>query len=194
VRLGSVAVSAAIGALVFSCNGGDGEALRLAQESDLSKMTLQAEDVDGLLNRIDAGFLSGREVRYQVDFQPDPSDPPSDPVCVVNGLHLYGDADEAASVLEQLKQSLAEPDDPSTILLTPPALVENSVAFQLADERPFECTSQLESADLYSLAVQRSNVLAFINVWSNKPESVDQAVSLANVEANRIESILGSDQ
>jgi hypothetical protein len=194
MRLTSTATIAAIGALLFSCNGENRESLRLATEDDLSEMTLQEEDVTGPLNRIDAGLLSGAEVRYQVDFQPDPLDAPSDPVCIINGLHLYDDVDRAASVLGQLKQSLADPGDSSTTLLTPLDLGENSIAFQLLDEPPFECISRLKSADLYSIAVQRSNVLAFINVWSNKTESIEQAVSLANIETERIESVLGSEE
>ena len=184
----------ATGALVFAtvaCGGG-GMDLRLAVEQDLGDLAVREGDVEGPFTYYDAGLTSSGDIAYRVDFEPEPLDRVEGTLCISNEINLYPSVEHAVSRLGELQQAVEEDanSEEGYDILVPSGLVEPSIAFRFAKQEPFGCFTKAEAADWYTVAVQRSNVITFIVLWSVEPDDTDQAVSLANLQAERIESVL----
>ena len=192
----ALAIALALALSAAAC--GDGaKALRPAAEEDLGRVVLQEGDVSGDFIYSDVGVSSTGSKTYRVDFQHDPpgSDPTDGPLCVQNDVTLFASEEDATTLFEKFRQGTeaASPNGDSTPeILRPPDLVDGGFAFHMANEEPFLCISRLDKAHWYSVAVQRSNVISFVQWWSANEEGVDQAVSLANLSTERIETVLTS--
>jgi hypothetical protein len=177
-----------------ACGGGE-KMLRQAAEEDLGHMVLLEGDVTGAFIYSDVGIARKDDKTYRVDFQADPpgSDPKDGPLCVQNDVALLTNEEEATTLFEKFREGIeagSSGGDPTPEVLSPSDLVDGGFAFHAVSE-PFLCISKVKEAHWYSVAVQRSNVVTLVHWWSAHAEGVDQAVSLANLSTDRIETVLG---
>ena len=189
--MGALAAAGLVTLATTSCGGGEKD-LRLATEADLGDIVLQEGDVVGPFNYFGLDFAGGNNDVYRVDFQPDSVDRSEGTLCISNEISIYPSVEDAVARFAELQQGIEK--DAGTEggyeLLKPAALVETSIAFRVAQEEPFGCVTRVETAEWSTVAVQRSNLITFIVLWSVEAGGVEQTVSLANTQVERIESIL----
>ncbi len=212
VTVTGLAITAA--GLAVACGGGADEPPNTITEEDLSMMVLQREDVPAGLNLLDEdgetrGFVEPlfdprAEVIYLREFELPPNEAePGTVVCITSSVVLYESPEDAKrtyreleelgrvfeeAAREQGQESLGEE-------VSLPELGDERKGFRAFDPSATFCSSyEDEPVEEYAIVFLRRNVAAGLFVFTYEGGgSLDEAIELAQTQANRIEAIFAGE-
>ncbi len=196
--------------LAVGCGGGADEPPTTITEEDLPMMVLQREDVPAGLNLLDEngetrGFVEPlfdprAEVIYLREFELPPDEAePGTVVCITNSVVLYESPEDAKRTFRELEE-LSKVFEEAPREQGQESLWEEVALPELGDERnglrSFDpsatfCSSyEDEPVEEYAIVFLRRNVAAGVFVFTYEGGgSLDEAIELAQTQANRIEAI-----
>ena len=202
--LGATAV-----ALGVACGDGEAKPPRGVTAEDLPAMVLQQEDVPAALERVEEdnrelGFVEPEydpraESMFLRQFElPSGEVAAGGAVCIRTSALLYAspkDAKDTWDELQEIEDLFYEEGAGSSLTteeLTLPDLGDASIGYGPVEPTEIPCESyQGQSGGSHHIFFRRWNIVAGLIVyWSESDQPSDQAISLAQKQAGRIEALL----
>ncbi len=200
--------------LAVACGGGADEPPTTITEEDLPMMVLQREDVPAGLNLLvedgeRTGFLEPEfdpraEVIYLREFELPPDEAkPGTVVCITNSVVLYESPEDAKRTFRELEElskvfeeaAREQGQESLEEEVSLPELGDERKGFRSFDPSATFCSSyEDEPVEEYAIVFLRRNVAAGLLVFTYEGGgSLDEAIELAQTQADRIEAIFEGD-
>jgi hypothetical protein len=175
-------------------------------EDDLSLMVLQREDVPADFRQLqdslgDRGFhedgLAGSQASYIVDFELPPEEAePGGTVCMRNAAHLYKTPEDANEVFregEELQRELEEELGHEFLgeeVALPDLGDQSLLGLRFSSPDTDFCSYEDEPTEAHFIVFRHRSVVGTLLVFTYELDaSLDEAVKLAQKQANRIEDV-----
>ena len=200
--------------LAVGCGGGADEPPTTITEEDLPMMVLQREDVPAGLNQLDEdgetrGFVEPlfdprAEAIFLREFELPPNEAePGTVVCITNSVILYESPEDAKRTYRELEElgrvfeeaAREQGQESLEEEVSLPELGDERKGFRSSDPSATFCSSyEDEPVEEYAIVFLRRNVAAGLFVFTYEGGgSLDEAIELAQTQANRINAIFEGD-
>ena len=195
--------------LAVACGGEGAKPPREVTADDLALMVLQREDVPAEFRKLpdspdDRGFhedgLSGSQATYIVDFELPPDEAePGETVCMRNSALLYKTPEDAIVAFregEELQRELEEEgvEFGGEEVALPDLGDQSLLGFRFSSPDTDFCSYEDEPTEGHMIIFRHRNVVGGLIVFTyERGASLDEAIELAQTQANRIEAIFEGD-